>query len=314
MGHLFEHPRFGDTSALNGFAGNRLDRLSEARTEASLAEALADPAARLYLLAEERALVAAGSAASALHDVASAAALGLDRGSLVLLGTCPGGPRLAGSVPSDRPLPDGMHAIDLRSLASQALLPAEELGALAQARSLLSWHENHRFCARCGAPTVPAAGGVRRECGSCGAQHFPRVDPVAIMLAIDGDRCLLGRQARFPPGRYSALAGFIEPGETIEGAVRREVGEESGILVGRVAYHSSQPWPFPSSLMLGCFAEALSTEIRRDESELEDCRWFTRAEVRAILAGTHPDGFTAPPAIAIARSLVAAFAASEAAA
>jgi len=153
-------------------------------------------------------------------------------------------------------------------------------------------------------------GGTSRTCPSCNIETFPRVDPVVIMLAIEGDRCLLGRQARFAPGMFSALAGFLEPGETIEEAVRREVMEESGVRVGRVAYHSSQPWPFPHSLMIGCHAEALSTEIDRDAEELEDCRWFDREEVRLMLAGTHPEGLNAPFPMAIAHHLIKAFAES----
>jgi NAD+ diphosphatase len=151
-------------------------------------------------------------------------------------------------------------------------------------------------------------GGYRRDCPACGAEHFPRTDPVVIMLAIDGERCLLGRQARFAPAMYSCLAGFVEPGETIEDAVRRETAEEAGIAVGRVRYHASQPWPFPSSLMIGCHAEAISRDIVRDEAELEACRWFGRAEVQAMLAGLHPDGLKCPPDIAIAHHLIKAWA------
>ena len=154
-------------------------------------------------------------------------------------------------------------------------------------------------------------GGVSRFCAACDAEIFPRVDPVVIMLAIDGERCLLGRQPRFAPGMYSALAGFLEPGETIEEAVRREVKEEAGIQVGRVAYHSSQAWPFPSSLMIGCHAEALSTDVERDAAELEDCRWFEREEVRLMLAGAHPQGLKAPFPMAIAHHLIKAFAESN---
>jgi NAD+ diphosphatase len=150
-------------------------------------------------------------------------------------------------------------------------------------------------------------GGYRRDCPACGAQHFPRTDPVAIMLTVHGDRCLLGRQRRFLPGMYSCLAGFIEPGETIEDAVRRETREESGILVGRVDYRASQPWPFPASLMIGCVAEALTTEITRDDEELEDCRWFDRDEVRRMFAGDHPDGLLPPNRIAIAHHLLRGF-------
>jgi NAD+ diphosphatase len=176
------------------------------------------------------------------------------------------------------------------------------------ARSLNEWHNRHLFCGLCGAATAAFRGGWGRRCAGCAAEHFPRVDPVVIMLAIAGGRCLLGRQARFAPGMYSALAGFLEPGETIEEAVRREVKEESGISIGRVAYHSSQAWPFPSSLMIGCHAEALSTDVNRDAEELEDCRWFDREEIRLMLAGTHPDGLKAPFPMAIAHHLIAAFA------
>ncbi len=207
-------------------------------------------------------------------------------------------------------LPDDVKAIDLRSLAIQAALDQGDLAALAQARSYLHWHTANRFCGRCGAALQSKGGGTSRICPSCDAEIFPRVDPVVIMLAIDGERCLLGRQARFAPGMYSALAGFLEPGETIEEAVRREVKEESGIRVGRVAYHSSQPWPFPHSLMIGCHAEALSTDVDRDAEELEDCRWFDREEVRLMLAGAHPDGLKAPFPMAIAHHLIKAFAES----
>ena len=153
-----------------------------------------------------------------------------------------------------------------------------------------------------------AQGGYRRDCPACNAQYFPRTDPVAIMLAIDGDRCLMGRQARFAPGTYSCLAGFIEPGETIEDAVRREIAEEAGIRIGAVVYHASQPWPFPMTLMIGCFAQATSTEIVPDTDELEDCRWFTREETLAMLAGEHADGLATPPRMAIAHTLIRAWA------
>ena len=165
-------------------------------------------------------------------------------------------------------------------------------------------HARNRFCGRCGAPLDPAEGGYRLDCRSCGLQVFPRTDPVVIMLAVDGELCLLGRQARFRPGMYSCLAGFIEPGETIEAAVRREVLEETGVRVGRVRYHSSQPWPFPSSLMIGCHAEAISTEIVLADHELEDGRWFDRREVAEMLRGTHSEGLGAPPPMAIAHRLM----------
>jgi NAD+ diphosphatase len=155
------------------------------------------------------------------------------------------------------------------------------------------------------------AGGYKRHCLNCNSEHFPRTDPVAIMLAVTQDRCLLGRSPHFIPGMYSALAGFIEPGETIEAAVRRETLEESGIRLGRVAYHASQPWPFPYSLMIGCFGEALNEDISFDGTELEDCRWFGRDEVRAMIAGDASSGIFVPPKAAIAHHLIRAWAESD---
>ena len=147
-------------------------------------------------------------------------------------------------------------------------------------------------------------GGAKRRCESCGAEHFPRTDPVVIMLAVRDGRCLLGRGPQFPEGWYSTLAGFVEPGETVEEAVRREILEESGIRIGTVTYLASQPWPFPHSLMLGCLGEAIGDTIDFDKTELEDCRWFSRDEVAQMLAGTHPEGIVSPPGGAIARALI----------
>ncbi len=309
MPSFFDQPIHAEASHDNGFAGNRLDRLSEARDEACLATAAANPRSRYLLFAEERALIAVnGQAAVARFERQAAERLGLVPASLVLLGDAADGPRLAGLVEAPDNLPQSIKAIDLRSLAIQGLVAASDLGAIAQARSLLSWHANHRYCARCGAPTLMRGGGIRRDCPACSGQHFPRVDPVAIMLAIDGERCVLGRQKHFAPGMYSALAGFIEPGETIEDAVRRETREEAGISIGRVRYHSSQPWPFVSSLMIGCHCEALTSELNPDAGELEHCRWFDRDEVRRMIAGDHPDGLVVPPKMAIASRLIGAFA------
>ncbi|MBK1623143.1 NAD(+) diphosphatase [Afifella marina] len=306
--NFFDRP-FREASAANGFAGNIVDRQSEHRAEDAVEAALRAPDAQIYLFCDDRALVAVGATPRAGLSLKDAEALGLERPSLVLLGFAGRSPRLAGLAPAREEWPEPLRAIDLRSLAVQGLLSAEDLGALAQARSLLAWHQNHRFCARCGSETEMRAGGVKRHCPSCEREHFPRTDPVVIMLVIDpaqgNEACLLGRQHRFQPGMYSALAGFLEPGETIEAAVRREIAEEAGIRTGRVRYHSSQPWPFVSSLMIGCHAEAASNDITRDESELEDCRWFARDEVRRMLAGTHPDGLTAPPEMAIAHRLIA---------
>ncbi|MGH6926494.1 MAG: NAD(+) diphosphatase [Propylenella sp.] len=310
MSSFFDNRIFREASHENGFSGNLIERWSEARGDFNLDEALGARNAVLYIFTEDRALLRLnGERLNPRFGRNEARALGLDAESVILLGVAPNGPRLAGLVSENAERPDDIKAIDLRSLAMQEALDPADLAGLAQARSYLHWHAANRFCGRCGEPLAVQGGGVSRSCAKCETQIFPRVDPVVIMLAIDGERCLLGRQARFAPGMYSALAGFLEPGETIEEAVRREVKEEAGITIGRVAYHSSQAWPFPHSLMIGCHAEALSTNIERDAEELEDCCWFERKEVRLMLAGAHPDGLKAPFRMAIAHHLIRAFAA-----
>jgi NAD+ diphosphatase len=189
---------------------------------------------------------------------------------------------------------------DLRTVA-EAIDPGDA-AILAQAKSIIDWHARHRFCANCGQRTALADAGYKRYCEACETEHFPRTDPVVIMLAVHGDRCLLGRQPKWPRGFYSALAGFVEPGETIEEAVARELFEEAGIRAGIVQYHSTQPWPYPSSLMIGCFAEALNEDVIVDRTELEDARWFSKDELRDALAGRGP--VRSPPALAIAHQLV----------
>ena len=311
MASFFDGVPAMEPSSLNGFSGNRIDRRSEKRDDGAVDGALADPAARLYLFQGDKVVLKAASAPDPIFRLAEAQALSADHATTLLLGWTEAGPRLAALLPATMALDEGsFRLIDLRSLAIEGSMTAADLGAMAQARSLCNWHLRHGHCSVCGAASVMKIGGYRRDCPSCGAEHFPRTDPVVIMLTIDGERCLLGRQARFAPGMYSCLAGFVEPGETIEDAVRRETQEESGIKVGRVRYYSSQPWPFPSSLMIGCHAEALSTEIHRDEVELDDCRWFDRAEVLSMIAGTHPDGIKCPPGIAIASHIIRAWAES----
>ena len=196
---------------------------------------------------------------------------------------------------------------DTRSLAINHEIPEAMLGILAQAKAVLHWNATHRFCGRCGGLTVQAASGWRRDCPHCDAQHFPRTDPVVIMLAVDGERCLLGRQPRFPKGMYSCLAGFLESGETLEDAVRRELFEEAGIGVGEVQYLGSQPWPFPASLMMGAIAQATTSEIKLDTDELEDARWFSKDEARSLLFGTHPGGLNSPVDMAIAHHILKAW-------
>jgi NAD+ diphosphatase len=303
--HLFSAAAH-EASRFVGFAGNRIDRQSENRAEDALERALEMPSARVLVTRAGRLLLRQnGAGFEVWFSVEESRLLGARLEDAILLGTDATGPVLAapgGLEPEE--LPDGHKAIDHRSIYVQGLVEAETLGALAQGASLLAWHASHRFCGRCGAATEMRIGGYKRVCSGCEAQLFPRTDPVAIMLAVTPEKCLLGRSPHFPPGMYSCLAGFIEPGETIEDAVRRETFEESGIRIGRVAYHASQPWPFPHSLMIGCFGEALSEEIDADCEELEDCRWFLRDEVLAIIAGTHPGGVTMPPPGAIAAHLI----------
>ena len=197
---------------------------------------------------------------------------------------------------------------ELRGMAMQGALPPQQLSAIAAAKSLVTWHQRHGFCANCGTRTRMTQGGWKRDCPSCKTEHFPRTDPVVIMLVtqktVTGDRCLMGRQKQFPPGMWSCLAGFVEVAETIEDAVRREILEESGIHCGEVTYYMTQPWPYPSSLMIGCTAEASDDQITVDLTELEDARWFGRAEALQLLNRTHPDGLTGPHPFAIAHHLL----------
>jgi NAD+ diphosphatase len=284
-----------------GFAGGMLDRADALRQDAARLDALRrDPAARFLLFQDLRPVMRTDGALDLLWLAPDDLPAIID---WVFLGLEAGAPRFAASVAAGAFVPG--KAMDARSVGAQ-LLDARG-AALGQARALLAWHARHGHCAVCGAPTLARKGGYARQCtnDTCRAEHFPRTDPVVIMLVIDGDRCLLGRQPGFPAGFYSALAGFVEPGETLEEAVAREVQEEAGLATGRVRYVASQPWPFPSSLMIGCFAEAASTTIQFDTTELEDARWFSRADCAAALAGTGP--FLVPPAVAIAHHLLSAW-------
>lgn len=303
---LFDRPA-REASARTGFSGNKLNRLSEKRDDGSVEEALVDSAARIMLLtpAGRLLLKKADAGFEPFFRADELPAFQPVMSGIVLLGSDEVGPVLAApSAIEPEVLPPTVKAIDFRSIYVQGLLDEERSGALAQAAAMLGWHASHRFCGRCGAETAIGAGGYKRICPNCSAEHFPRTDPVAIMLAVTRDRCLLGRSARFGAGMYSSLAGFIEPGETIEDAVRRETFEEAGVRLGRVAYHASQPWPFPYSLMIGCYGEALNEDLVPDLAELEDCRWFTRKETRTALEGRHPDGIFTPPPGAIAHRLI----------
>jgi NAD+ diphosphatase len=301
-----------ELSARTGFAVNLPDRAAELRDDpAAQAVLRAAPDARFAVVAGERPVLRRKDGGFTVwHDGAQLAALGAVDHE-IMLGRDAGAGRFGVRIAAENgeALKDdaAVLVLDLRSLAVQGLLPAAELGAIGETKAMTDWHARHRFCANCGAATSAAPGGWKRECSACGAQHFPRTDPVTIMLVTRDDRCLLARQARFPPGMHSAIAGFVEPGETIEDAVRRETLEETGLLVGKVTYLASQPWPFPSSLMIGCLAEAVNDEIVLDRTELEAGRWFSREEATLMLAGQHPDGLTAPVHIAIANTLLKAW-------
>ena len=207
----------------------------------------------------------------------------------------------------DAPVLDGGGFQEMR--ASAFVLPARDTAIAGQAKALLDWHKRHGFCPNCGTPTILRDGGYRRVCPQCGAEHFPRTDPVVIMLPLfknedGGEECLVGRNLRFPPLLYSAFAGFVEPGESMEEAVCRELSEEVGLKTGAVRYHATQPWPFPSSLMLGCYAEAQDRDFQIDGHEIEAARWLTKDEVRARLANGIEDEMKLPATIAIAHYLI----------
>jgi NAD+ diphosphatase len=271
----------------NTFAGEALDRAGpHRRDEAWLAARLADPATGV-VAASAGGVVVAGErprmfAVDELPEGLELVLLGVDGDDRAVFAADPGD-----ELPGER---RGLR--DLAPVLSQA-----EGGMVAHAVGLLNWHRRHRFCANCGAPTDAREAGHVRVCPACGTQHHPRTDPVVIMLVTDGDRALLGRQAQWPAGRYSALAGFVEPGESLEEAVAREVREEAGVQVADVRYRSSQPWPFPSSLMLGFSARWAGGEPAVRDAELEDVGWFTR---EAIVGGD----VLLPPPTAIARRLI----------
>lgn len=279
-----------------GYVHNRLDRDTEHRTEDSLSDMMVQTGSRFFLMHGDNVLLSQrGERWNALVCERRAKELGGEMDKIILLGTDPGernAPRLAlplsDEAAAELEAGDEYELWSLRAVGIKGVLPPDQVGALAQARSLLHWHENHQFCAKCGQKTEIRLAGARRDCPSCEAMHFPRTDPVVIMLAIHKDengieRCLLGHHTRFEAPMYSTLAGFMEQGETIEAAVRREIFEEAGIEIKAVRYAGSQPWPFPASLMLGCYAEATSSEIFLDETELTDACWFTREEVREML-------------------------------
>jgi NAD+ diphosphatase len=278
------------------FSGTPLDRASYRRTDPAW---LAMQAANGLFLPfwQNRPFVAEGRAGfmpmRAEWENALCVFLGLDGEQ----------PLFAADLPGDtEPVLEGGSFAEMRAAAST--LPARDIAIAGQAKALLDWHKRHGFCPNCGHATAFADAGYKRTCPQCGAEHFPRTDPVVIMLPVFGDECLIGRNLRFPPLLFSAFAGFVEPGETMEEAVRRELLEEVELKVGAVTYHATQPWPFPSSLMLGCYAQALNRDFRIDGHEIEAARWLSKDEVRARLANGIEDEMRLPAPIAIAHHLI----------
>jgi NAD+ diphosphatase len=277
----------------NVFAGPYLDRAAHLRKDAAfVAAALADPGTLIVPLWQSRNLVRRTGHAccaafiEAAHEIRGA----LPEGEFVLLGRFRGRTCFAVELPGD-PAPAAVPEASFEDLrGTGGLLSQEEAGLLAYARAMILWRQRHRFCGACGAPTRSESAGHVMRCtrSDCAAEHFPRLDPAIIVLVTDGARALLGRQASWPAGRYSTIAGFVEPGESLEDAVAREVLEETGVAVEDARYHSSQPWPFPSSLMIGFTARASASAVPRADEELDDVRWFTREDLAAGRVGLPP--------------------------
>jgi NAD+ diphosphatase len=309
------YPELGPKPRL-GYTSNPLDRRAQRRDDAAAIKQFSEhPQAGVYVIGGELIVLKnagdpSGEIYNPVFSPAEAHALGAVRES-IFLGAVKDTPRFGFGL--DPQAAEALKArndlkvTDLRSIAVQGLVGADDLPPLAEAKALLGWHARHRFCSNCGSPTQSVQAGWRRDCPACKTLHFPRTDPVVIMMVIDGERCVLGRSQRFAPTMWSCLAGFIEPGETIEEAVRREVLEEVGVTCGKVEYFASQPWPFPSSLMIGCHAQALSDELVIDREEIEAARWFDRAELATMLRRQHKDGLTTPPPVAIAHHLIRDF-------
>jgi NAD+ diphosphatase len=309
-------PKLPRPPATIAFSGNPLNRASASRADPGWLTAIrADKKTRVVLLHKSHPLLTGTDSDSetaelAFIDGATASALGGEAEAVeVFLGLDGEVAYFARDTSSVAEPPPGLgHFRDARAAAS--VLPANQVAILGQAKALTGWHRHHGYCSQCGSATAIADGGYRRICGECGADHFPRTDPAVIMLVTAGDNCLLGRNRRFAGGHYSTLAGFVEPGETIEEAVAREVMEEVNIAVGRVRYFASQPWPFPSSLMIGCLAEAATHDIQVDGEEIVTARWFDRATVKRLISGESSE-IGLPRRDAIAFHLVKAWAEDE---
>lgn len=308
---LLGYTVFPEPSTKVAFAGAVAGRSSEKRHADSVSSALSNPHTQIALFGfKSDVLLRSGKTLSPFQTINDAHKSLIDPSQTVLLGhKADGAPLLVArtKMANEDDIPQGFDAKGLRMLYMEEEVSSEDLANLGYGHALLSWHGACQYCGRCGGTTQSTDGGAKRICDTCNAEHFPRTDPVAIMLITHDDKCLLGRTPNFIEGMYSCLAGFVEQGETLEEAVRRETLEEAGVVVGKVAYHSSQPWPFPHSLMLGCMGEALDPKITVDYDEMEDCAWFTREDVRLMLAGQHPSGKLIPPGGAIATHIIRAW-------
>ena len=293
-----------------GFVSHPIDRAAHLRTDDEKLFALETRGdARAYVVHKDSILVTQGAdGPRALLKLDEAKKFGANPGT-IFLGLKDGaaifGMGISAAAAEDLMGRSDVSMENLRAVAASGAIAPRELSTIAMAKSLVSWHQRHGFCANCGSRTSMKEGGWKRDCPQCKAEHFPRTDPVVIMLVTSGDKCLLGRQAIFPPTMWSCLAGFVEAAETIENAVQREILEEAGIQCTDVKYYMTQPWPYPSSLMIGCIARATTEDIVVDKSELEDARWFSRDEATAMLNKTHPEGLTGPHPVAIAHHLLA---------
>jgi NAD+ diphosphatase len=277
----------------NVFAGPYLDRAAHLRKDAEfLASALRDPEGLLVPVWQSRSLLRrdGGGWSAGFVSITHELRFSMPDAELVLLGLFRGKACFAAELPGADPpvIPPGTAFEDLRLAGGQ--LPQDEAGLLAYARAMVLWRQRHRYCGCCGSAMQSTSAGHVMKCpnAACGAEHFPRLDPAIIVLVTDGERALLGRQASWPEGRYSTIAGFVEPGESLEDAVAREVLEETGVMVTEASYHSSQPWPFPSSLMVGFTAHAAPGAVAKADEELEDVRWFTREDIASGSAGLPP--------------------------
>lgn len=287
------------------FSDEPLDRASAARTDpAWVAARLDDPAAMLAPLYRGDPLIVDGAPAFLSAAARSEFGAGAET---VFLGQADNTAWFAidaSSAPSPEAAPFSDIGVYMPLREAAGMLGPRDLSIIGQGRWLLDWHARHRFCARCGTSTEMADAGAKRTCPACGAEHFPRTDPVAIVLALHEDACLLGRGPHFPPGVLSALAGFVEAAETPEECAVRELKEEAGVTITSVAYQFSQPWPFPSSMMMGFFAQAETRALALDEEEIVEARWIERDQVKRLLNGEEYEGVIIPPRFTIARQLI----------